>query len=109
MNASRRKTVATIVFAVIILVPSMLGFGAKFIEFIHTFWAASDGVFAITPMINYLLASLGFLCMFIWAILNGMFTDLERPKELMLQRERQLDELSDENDCDWAESQHDLF
>jgi nitrogen fixation-related uncharacterized protein len=94
MNASRRKTMVTLAFAVIILIPSMLGFGAKFLEFIHTFRSQSDGAFAITPMVNYLLASLGFLCMFIWATLNGMFRDLERPKEIMLERERELDRLS---------------
>ena len=77
MNASRRKTMVTLAFAVIILIPSMLGFGAKFLEFIHTFRGESGGAFAITPMVNYLLASLGFLCMLVWAILNGMFRDLE--------------------------------
>ncbi len=94
MNASRRKTLVTLAFAVIILVPSMLGFVAKFREFIHTFGSESDGVFAITPMVNYLLASLGFFCMLTWAILNGMFRDLEGPKETMLERERQLDRMS---------------
>jgi nitrogen fixation-related uncharacterized protein len=94
MNTSRRKTMVTLAFAVIILIPSMLGFGAKFLEFIHTFQGESDGAFAITPMVNYLLASLGFLCMLTWAILNGMFRDLEKPKEEMLERERQLDRMS---------------
>ena len=84
----------TIAFAVIILIPSMMGFVAKFREFIHTFQGESDGAFAITPMVNYLLASLGFLCMLTWAIMNGMFRDLEKPKETMLQRERELDRLS---------------
>ena len=81
----------TLFFAVIILVPSMLGFGAKFIEFVNTFRGQSDGAFAITPMVNYMLASLGFLCMLIWATINGMFHDIERPKETMLEREQQLD------------------
>lgn len=91
MNSSRRKTLVTIFFAIIILIPSMMGFVNKFIEFIHTFRGESGGVFAITPMANYLLASLGFLCMLIWAIVNGMFTDLEKPKEIMLERRRMLD------------------
>jgi nitrogen fixation-related uncharacterized protein len=109
MNHSRRKTLVTIAFAVIILVPSMLGFGAKFLEFIHTFRGESDGAFAITPMVNYLLASMGFFCMFIWAILNGMFRDLERPKEIMLERERLLDRMSAEYDDDLTESQHEPY
>ena len=42
-------------------------------------------------MVNYMLASLGFLCMLIWATINGMFYDIEKPKEIMLEREQQLD------------------
>jgi nitrogen fixation-related uncharacterized protein len=83
--------IITIVFAVVILIPSMLGFGTKFIEFVHTFRGESDGVFAITPMVNYLLASLGFFVLLIWATINGMFHDIERPKHTMLLQEEQLD------------------
>ena len=88
---SRLKNATLIVMAIIILVPSMMGFVAKFIEFIHTFQGDSDGAFAITPMLNYLLASVGFFCMLIWAIANGMFHDMERPKHYMLDVEEQLD------------------
>ena len=44
-----------------------------------------DGVFAITPIVNYLLASLGFFFLFCWAIRHGMFRDIERPKYTMLE------------------------
>jgi hypothetical protein len=91
MNSSRRKTLVTLAFAVLILLPSMFGFATKFYEFVQTFRGESGGIFAITPMVNYVLASLGFLCLLVWAALNGMFRDLERPKELMLERERLLD------------------
>lgn len=88
---SKRNTWITIVFAVIILVPSMIGFVMKFIEFVRTFQDDAQGAFAITPMVNYLFASLGFLCMLIWAIVNGAFSDMESPKVIMLERERMLD------------------
>ncbi len=91
---NRRRNWITLFFAVIILVPSMLGFAAKFIEFAKTFQGEADGAFAITPMVNYLLASLGFLCMLVWASINGMFHDMEAPKNVMLQREFKLDEIS---------------
>ena len=39
-----------------------------------------DGAFAISPILNYLLASLGFLCLFGWAAVDGMFRDIEQPK-----------------------------
>jgi hypothetical protein len=92
ISKRRRRNLITALFAVIILVPSMLGFAAKFVEFARTFQGEPDGAFAITPMVNYLLASLGFLCMLIWATFNGMFHDMESPKNVMLQRELMLDE-----------------
>jgi hypothetical protein len=91
MNAARRRTIITVMLAIPILVISMLGFGAKFVEFINTFRGESDGVFAITPMVNYLCASAGFLCMLVWAVCNGVFRDMERPKDLMLQQELEID------------------
>ena len=47
-----KATWITIVFAVIILIPSMIGFVMKFVEFVHTFQGDSPGAFAITPMVN---------------------------------------------------------
>ena len=90
-KASRTKSLVLLAMAILILVPSMLGFAAKFIEFIHTFQGAPEGIFAITPIVNYLLASIGFFCMLIWATANGMFHDMERPKYLMLEREWALE------------------
>ena len=82
----------TLAFAVIILTPSMIGFVMKFSEFMHTFQGDTEGAFAITPMVNYLLASLGFLCLLLWAAINGTFHDMEAPKHVMLQRELALDD-----------------
>jgi hypothetical protein len=42
-------------------------------------------------MMNYLLASLGFFFLLLWAAARGMFRDIERPKYEMLERERLLD------------------
>jgi hypothetical protein len=97
MNYSKRATtksqqIMTAVFALVILIPSLIGFGNKFREFIALFRGDVDGVFAITPIMNYLLASLGFFCLFCWAILHGMFRDIERPKTTLLETERMLDE-----------------
>lgn len=89
---NRRTMLWTMLFALVFLGPSMFGFVTKFIEFMRTFGTAEEGVFAIPPMINYMLASLGFLCMLTWAMRNGMFTDIEEPKETMLTRELALDE-----------------
>ena len=91
---SRTRSIVTLILAALILVPSMLGFLAKFNEFVHTFRGETGGVFAITPVANYLLASLGFLCLLVWAAMNGMFHDIEKPKYTMLERENELDRKS---------------
>lgn len=84
--------IVTIVFAVLILIPSMLGFVMKFMKLVDlTQGGATDGEFAITPVVNYLLASLGFFFLLLWAAINGMFNDLEKPKYSMLENEERLD------------------
>lgn len=85
----------TAFFAVIVLVPSLWGFSGKFREFIAIYRGDVDGVFAITPIVNYLLASLGFFCLFGWAILHGMFSDVEEPKHVLLETEDRLDRVGD--------------
>jgi hypothetical protein len=91
-TTTRSQTITTIIFALVILIPSLYGFGNKFREFVLLYRGDVDGVFAITPIMNYLLASLGFFCLFFWAIYHGMFRDIEAPKYTMLENERRLDE-----------------
>lgn len=83
--------IVSVVFGVLILIPSMLGFVMKFRELVALTGEIGEGGFAITPVINYLLASAGFFLMLLWAGINGMFRDLERPKYWMLENERELD------------------
>ena len=91
-TAGRGRAKVTMVFAVIILTPCVVGFGFKFIELVRTLQSDStEGAFAITPILNYLLASIGFLCLLVWATANGMFRNVEKPKHEMLKIERQLD------------------
>lgn len=89
--ASRLAHWVTAGLAFAILLPSLYGFVGKFIEFVVLARGDAGGVFAISPIMNYLLASLGFLCLFGWAAAHGMFSDIERPKYSMLETERQLD------------------
>jgi hypothetical protein len=76
---------------VVVLVPSMLGFINKLTEFAHVAQGAPEGMFALTPIVNYVLASLGFFCLLLWAAMNGLFRDIEGPKDVMLAREELLD------------------
>jgi hypothetical protein len=77
--------------AVLILAASLVGFGTKFVDLVLVARGEPDGVFAVTPIVNYLLASLGFLCLMGWAAANGMFHDIEQPKRTMLENEERLD------------------
>jgi hypothetical protein len=81
----------TILLAVLILIPSGYGFIGKFIELINVAKGEAGGAFAVAPIMNYLLASLGFLCLLLWAAGRGMFRDIENPKRQMLEREAELD------------------
>ncbi len=81
----------TVIFAVLILVPCFIGFGNKLREFILLYSGQVDGVFAISPIVNYLLASLGFFFLFWWGIFNGMFAQVEEPKRDFLLQEWALD------------------
>lgn len=87
----RRVYVATAILGVLILIPSMLGFATKLLEFKHVVEDKADGAFALTPIVNYLLASLGFLSLLCWAACQGLFRDIEGPKHVMLDREELLD------------------
>ena len=84
--------VLMILLALGILVPSLWGFGTKLLEFVALARGEADGAFAVTPLANYLLASSGFLLLFFWAALNGMFHDIERPKYTMLENEEWLEQ-----------------
>ncbi len=94
MNEKRvtyRRRLLGLLLAAVILIPSLLGFGNKFIELIRIYRGDADGAFAVAPITNYILASTGFLLLFFWAAANGMFRDIERPKYAMLENERRLD------------------
>ncbi|MFM7131107.1 MAG: hypothetical protein ACKO85_17645 [Isosphaeraceae bacterium] len=54
----------TVIFAVLILVPCFIGFGNKLREFMLLYSGQVDGLFAISPIVNYLLASTGFFFLF---------------------------------------------
>ena len=87
----KRRAWLTALFAISILVPSLWGFGSKFYEFVKLYQGDVEGAFAIAPIVNYLLASAGFLFVLLWAAANGMFYDIEAPKYRMLEREEELD------------------
>lgn len=97
---SRTIVRVSIVLALIILPPCLFGFIAKFSEFVATFRQDELGVFAIQPIFNYLLATCGFCLLLVWAIMHGMFHDVEAPKYQFLEQEYMLDHPPDDEDDD---------
>ena len=92
-HTSHLQVRITLLLAVLILIPSGYGFVGKFIELVNVFRGEPGGAFAVAPMMNYLLASLGFFCLLLWAAGRGMFRDIESPKHEMLERECELDRM----------------
>jgi len=86
-----RSRLWAVVAVLFFLVPAMFGFGTKFYELVRVFHGDASGAFAVTPIVNYLLAGAGFVLLFGWAATNGMFRDIERPKFQLLENERRLD------------------
>ncbi len=98
-SRSRAKSWIVGIMALVILGFCMFGFGSKFIELVvmvrdYDSTASTEGVFAVAPLSNYLLASAGFLCLLGWAAAQGMFHDIEGPKRTMLDIEQELDAAS---------------
>ena len=77
-----------------VILPAALGFAHKFIRLIQTAKTDPDGGFALLPVTIYAAVTLGFLCLLVWAVTNGMFRDVEKLKYTMLEREAALDRQS---------------
>jgi len=77
-----------------VLIPSILGFANKFLDLMIVAQGDEEGAFALTPMINYLLATAGFFCMLMWAVAQGAFYDLNSPSQSMFENELELERRS---------------
>lgn len=82
---------AMYLFAVIVLVPTILGFANKFMDLVLIVQGDEEGAFAITPIVNYLFATAGFVCLLLWSATQGAFEDLDRPSLAMFENEKRLD------------------
>ncbi len=91
---SRGKRITILVMAIGILIPGGYGFIEKLIQFVRTLNTETGAGFTIIPISNYFLIAAGMACMLAWAIANGMFHDIEKPKYTMLESEAELDALN---------------
>ena len=81
------------------LVPAGVGFTVKYLDLLILFGSGEEGAFAIMPIMNYLLCSLGFFMLFFWAVRHGMFREIERARSAkILSTEPQLDAIEKEED-----------
>jgi hypothetical protein len=99
MTAVTRNRIWIAVMGAVILGGGIYGFGHKFLALVRLSLDAKEGAdaaFAVAPVVNYLLASIGFLFLVGWAATHGMFHDIEGPKYTMLETEARLDALNDD-------------
>lgn len=87
----RKSSLLTWLFAAAVLIPTILGFANKFLDLVLVVQGDEEGAFAITPIVNYLLATAGFLCLLIWTAAQGAFQDLDGPSRTMFENEQRLD------------------
>lgn len=89
-------------FSILMVITAGTAFLFKLIEFIYQFISADNTVaggqgvrhgfiFAISPLMTYLIVAAGFACLFVWALLGGQFKDVEAPKYRMLDLQDQID------------------
>lgn len=90
---SRSKRISLIIIACLILIPGAYGFIEKIIQFFRTLGLERGADFTLIPITNYFFVAAGMACLLLWAIIQGMFRDIEAPKFDMLEREAQLDRL----------------
>ncbi len=67
-HVTYRRRLLGLLLAGVILIPSLLGFGNKFLELIRIYRGDADGAFAVAPITNYILASTGFLLLFLFGL-----------------------------------------
>jgi hypothetical protein len=83
------------------LVPASAAFTLKFFDLIVIAGMGEEGAFALYPIMTYLLSSLGFVMLFLWAVRHGMFREIEKVKYTMLETEQKLDMMEE-----WEKETH---
>lgn len=91
VRLSRRQKLMLWGFVVTLLLPGAIGFVDKLGMFFRVLFSSVDGGYTLVPILNYLLIAAGLLCLFVWAVTQGMFRNIEAPKYEHLEREAALD------------------
>jgi len=91
MMTCNRTHWLTWTLTVAVLIPAILGFGNKFLDLVLVVQGDEEGAFAVTPIVNYLLATAGFFCLLLWSATQGAFHNLNEPSQRMFDNEKRLD------------------
>ena len=90
MKGPRSQRTVIVVFAAIIALAAA-AFAFKFYEFFYDLSRQEGFRFAGAHLATYLLVAGGFFLLLLYAFLKGHFSDIERPKLDLLERERRYD------------------
>jgi nitrogen fixation-related uncharacterized protein len=97
------KSLFIVGFGAFILIGGGMGFFGKLYKFVLAWLGSPDDRFALVPIAMYFFVAAGFACVFLWAVLHGMLTDIEGPKYEMLENELELERLEkEEHQNPWA-------
>ena len=66
-------------------------FAYKIVEFVLTLDSPEAPGFAMVPVIAYFIVATSYAMLFLWAYVSGQFAEMEKPKDLLLKREAELD------------------
>jgi len=88
----RGKTSFLWAFSLIIMSGAALGFGGKIFEFLRTWHEIPEAKFALIPVALYFCTAVGFMCLFLYAVMHGMLSDIEGPKYRMLEEAEELEQ-----------------
>lgn len=86
----RTRRTMTWIFAVVIFTAG-LAFFYKLYEFMHDLLDAAGLQFAGAHLLTYVLVAGGFFCLLAFAFLRGHFSDIEKPKFDLLEKEVRYD------------------
>ena len=86
------------IFSVVMVITAGTAFLIKLVEFLYQFSGAAGAagvqpgfIFAIAPLLTYLIVATGFACLFLWAYFSGQFRNVEGPKYRMLELQDRID------------------
>jgi hypothetical protein len=78
---------------------AVAGGGATFLFKLYEFVATANRGdlpgFAFATVFSYFIATVGFLCLALWAFLKGHYRDIEEPKHRLLVTEAELEAAGD--------------